>query len=89
MIEAMNHLPDDVSVRVVSVLVRLQGERTDEEFAALLGVTRVHWSHLRAGRRQPSYALVKRAAARFPSLYPVVIGDLIADAPAEPEAVAS
>lgn len=64
-------------------LIELQGGRTDAEMAALLGVSRPHWTHIRAHRRQLTYALTKRALAHFPELYPIVMQDLAVDAPAE------
>jgi DNA-binding XRE family transcriptional regulator len=73
---------DGVSKQIAAKLSELQGERTDAEMGALLGVTRVHWSHIKAGRREPSYALAKRAAAIFPELSLIVIRDWTA-APVE------
>lgn len=75
----MHTLTGDVSKQLAAKLAELQGDRTDAEMGALLGVTRVHWSHIRAGRRQMSYAVVKRAAAHFPELYPIVMRDLAAE----------
>lgn len=73
----MQQADDAVSEQVVAVLSEEQGDRTDAAFAEMLGVTRAHWSHLRAGRRKPSYELIKRAADLFPRLYPIVIRDLV------------
>jgi len=85
----MQQLDDGVSKRLAEKLTRLQGERSDAEFARLLGCTRPHWHHIRSGKRRVSYAMVKRAAVHFPELYPIVMRDLVAQ-PAEPaEAVAS
>lgn len=73
---------DSVSKQIAAKLAELQGERTDAEMGALLGVTRVHWAHIKAGRREPSYALAKRASAAFPELSLIVIRDWTAE-PAE------
>jgi transcriptional regulator with XRE-family HTH domain len=78
MMKHMHEVTAPVSQQIAAKLAELQGRRTDEEFAALLGVTRTHWSHIRSGRRKASYALVKRAAALFPELYPIVMRDLVA-----------
>lgn len=78
----MNHLPDDVAAQIAASLMARQAGRSDEAFAALLGITRVHWSHLRAGRRKPSYALVRRAARLYPELASLVLRDLMT-APSE------
>lgn len=80
----MHQLTDGVSKQIAAKLSELQGDRTDAEMGAVLGVTRTQWSYLRSGRRAPSYALVKRAAIIFPALYPIVMRDLAG----EPEAVA-
>lgn len=76
----MHQTADGVSAQVAAKLAELQGDRTDAEFAALLGITRGHWSHIRAGRRQASYAFIKRVAQMFPDLYPIVMRDLTAGA---------
>ena len=75
----MHTLSGAVADQIMDELKRAQGDRTDEEFAAVLGVHRVHWLRLRLRQRQPSYALVKRAAALFPALYPIVARDLFAE----------
>lgn len=62
--------------QVLAKLIEIQGGRTDAEFAALLGLSRSYWAHIRAGRRPLSYAITKRAARQFPELYPLVIQDL-------------
>lgn len=72
----MHELTADVAAKLAAKLVALQGDRTDGEMGALLGVTRHHWGHIKAGRRKMSYALVKRAAVHFPELYPIVLRDL-------------
>lgn len=66
---------DNVSKQIATKLRELQGSRTDAEMGALLGVTRIHWLHIKAGRREPSYALAKRASAVFPELSMIVIRD--------------
>jgi transcriptional regulator with XRE-family HTH domain len=78
----MYQISDGVSGEIIAKLIELQGDLTDEMLAARIGCTRTHLSHLRSGRRQMSYALVKRAARAFPALYPIVMRDLMAD-PAE------
>lgn len=76
----MRNVRDGVDARVAAKLAEIQGNRSDAEFAPLLGVTRAHWAHIKAGRRSPSYAFIKRAAGIFPALYPIVMGDLISEA---------
>lgn len=71
----MHQLTDGVSKQIAAKLAELQGNRTDAEMGVLLGVTRVHWHHVRAGRRAPSYAMVKRAAVHWPELSLIVIRD--------------
>jgi hypothetical protein len=66
---------DGVSKLIAAKLSELQGSRTDAEMGHLLGVTRVHWAHIKAGRREPSYALAKRASLIFPELSLIVIRD--------------
>lgn len=81
----MHRLTDRVSKELAAKLAELQGDRTDADMGALLSVTRVHWSHIKAGRRQMSYPTLKRALAHFPDLYAIVMRDLTA----EPERAAS
>lgn len=87
--ERMQNLPDGVAEQIAAKLAELQGNRTDAEFADLLGCTRPHWHHIRSGKRHPSYAMVKRAVRHFPELYPIVMRDLTAEAVEVAEAVAS
>jgi transposase len=68
-----------MTAEVLARLIELQGSRTDEEFAALLGVSRSHWAHIRAHRRRLTYAITKRALRVFPELYPIVMQDLAAE----------
>lgn len=77
--DGMHDLTEEVAVKLAAKLVSLQGDRTDGDMGRLLGVTRHHWGHIKAGRRKMSYALVKRAARHFPELYPIVLRDLTAD----------
>lgn len=70
---------DGVSKQIAAKLTELQSARTDAEMGELLGVTRVHWSHIKAGRREPSYALAKRASVIFPELSLIVIRDWTAE----------
>lgn len=70
---------DRMTAEVRAKLIELQGSRTDEEFAGLIGVTRSHWTHIRAGRRGLTYAITKRAVRVFPELYPLVMRDLTAE----------
>ena len=44
---------DGVSKQIAAKLRELQGERTDTEMGALLGISRVHWAHIKAERREP------------------------------------
>lgn len=76
----MHDLTPDVATKLAAKLTSLQGDRTDAEMGRLLGVTRHHWGHIRAGRRKMSYALVKRASVHFPELLPIVLRDLAAEA---------
>jgi hypothetical protein len=69
---------DQVSSVLALKLIELQGTSTDAEMGRLLGVSRVHWLHIKAGRRQPSYALIKRATVRWPVLGAIVSHDLTA-----------
>lgn len=76
----MRFLDGELGERVRVKLVELQGDRTDTEFAVLLGCTRPHWWNVKNGKRGASYALIKRAAQHFPDLYQVVLHDLSAPA---------
>lgn len=73
----------DMADQIVTRLVAAQGERTDAEFAALLGISRTHWSHIRAGRRFITRELQRRAVQAFPEIWPTVLGDLAGLAPEE------
>lgn len=70
---------DGVSKQIAAKLRELQGTRSDTEMGELLGVSRVHWLHIKADRRDPSYALAKRASAIFPELSLIVIRDWTAE----------
>lgn len=73
----MHEVTRGVNDEVVAKLLELQGSERDSDFAARLGVTRSHWSHIKAGRRKVSYAVVKRVSAEFPgSMLPIVLRDL-------------
>ena len=63
---------------VLAKLIEIQQHEgdTDERFAARLEISRSHWTHIRAGRRHLTYAITKRAAQRFPEVYPLVMQDL-------------
>lgn len=83
----MRQIDDALAERLAATLRELQGERTDAEFALLLGCTRPHWWNVKKGRRRPSYAMVKRAMQQFPSaLGAIIMQDLTA--PPAPTAVA-
>lgn len=75
----MQNVGNDVGARVAAKLAEIQGARPDREFAEDLGITRAHWAHLKAGRRSPSYAFVKRVMALYPALYPIMVGDLTSE----------
>ena len=75
----MQRLTKQVSAELAAKLAELQGDRTDAVMGALLGVTRVHYAHIKARRRQMSYATMKRAIRVFPELYPIVMRDLTAE----------
>lgn len=53
---------------IVLVLCQEQARRllTDEQFAALLGVTRSMWQAVRVGRARPGHRTLRGAAAAFP-----------------------
>lgn len=78
----MHTLPrDGAAAEIATLLTRLQGDRTDADFAAVLGCTRVHWSHIRAGRRRLSYAMAKRVGRLFPEVLSILMRDLVAPEP--------
>lgn len=77
----------DMGRDVVARLVVLQGDELDEPFAERLGISRTHWSHIRAGRRRPTYALIRRAVKLYPELWPLVIEDIATDGTPDREAV--
>ena len=83
---AMNHLPKGVAAEIAAKLAELQGISSDADMAERLGITRPHWSFIKTGRRRISYRAMKRAAAIFPELYPIVMRDLIGEP--KPEAAA-
>lgn len=68
-----------MTAEVLARLIELQGRRTDDEFASLLGISRSHWGHIRAKRRTLTYAITKRALRAFPELYPIIMQDLSGD----------
>ena len=74
--ERVTHLTEPLAREIAAKLTELQGSRTDKEMGAVLGVSRVQWSHIRAGRRNLSYATMKRASASFPEILPIVMRDL-------------
>lgn len=61
---------------IVAKLVELQADRTDAEMGDLLGCSRSHWAHIRAGRRRLTYPMLKRAIRAFPSVSMEVADDL-------------
>ena len=70
---------DDVSKLIAAKLRELQDGRTDAEMGELLGVTRIGWLHIKAGRRDPSYAVAKRASVAFPELTRIIMRDWSAE----------
>lgn len=72
----MRELPQTVSREIVATLAEAQADESDRKFAVRLGVTRSHWAHLKAGRREVSYALAKRAAGVFPGVLQTIMRDL-------------
>lgn len=74
---SMHQIRDrETSQEIASTLSGLQGSRSDGEMAGLLGITRTHWAHIKAGRRFVTYAIVKRASRAFPEVLPIVMRDL-------------
>jgi hypothetical protein len=71
----MHQLAPLVAKQIAAKLTDLQGERTDAQMGALLGITRVSWLQIRTGRRAISYTVAKRAAAHFPDVNLIVIRD--------------
>lgn len=65
-----------MSEEVRERLIGLQGGKTDAEFAALLGVSRSYWTHIRNRNRHLSYAVTKKAIKAFPELYLIASQDL-------------
>jgi plasmid maintenance system antidote protein VapI len=74
---AMRYLDNGVASALAAKLAELQGERTDDEFAGVLGCSREHWSNVRAGKRRVSYPMVKRIGRLYPELYAIVVRDLM------------
>jgi transcriptional regulator with XRE-family HTH domain len=72
----------ELAVEIRRALIAHQGSRTDAEMAGEMGVTREHWWHIKNGSRRPSYALIKRAARRYPDLTVLVLRDLTDEVPA-------
>ena len=63
-------------VRVQLIEIQRRRGETDEQFAALLGVTRSHWTHIRRGDRGLTYAITRRAARQFAEIHSLVVKDL-------------
>jgi transcriptional regulator with XRE-family HTH domain len=55
---------------LTETLESCQSERglTDEQFAALIGVTRSAWSMVRSGRREPGVQFLRGVMRAFPRL---------------------
>ncbi len=53
-------------MHLIDWLIERQGERTDEEFAEFLGVSRALWSLLRRGLRTPSAWFLLRVMRAWP-----------------------
>lgn len=67
---------DRMAEQVLAKMIELQGDRTDAQMGALIGVSPTHWRHIKAKRRRLTYQIMQRAVRAFPSLYPVVVSDL-------------
>jgi hypothetical protein len=80
----MRRMSDDVLTR----LRALQDGRTDRVFAALLGISRSYWAHIRTGRRPLSPVVMRRAVRAFPVLYPFAAQELLSE-PSKQQARAS
>lgn len=61
---------------VVEKLTQLQGERTDAEMAALLGCSRSHWAHIKAGRKHFTLARLQQVCRAFPDVWPEVAAEM-------------
>lgn len=61
---------------VVARLVQLQGKRTDTEMAALLGVSKGQWSHIKAGRRNLTRERIAHAVRAFGAEWPELAADI-------------
>lgn len=61
---------------VVRRIMDLRRGRPHTETAALLGLSRSHWAHIRSGRRPFTYARLQRAVQVFPELLSDVVADL-------------
>lgn len=72
----MHQLDGSVALALAAKLRDLQGDRTDADMGAILGVTRSQWHHIRTGKRVPSYASIRRAVRVFPELSMVIMRDL-------------
>jgi hypothetical protein len=54
-------------MKIVEKLQNIQGKATDDTFARILGISRVHWNRIRHGRRPGRYVL-NRVGKIFPDL---------------------
>ena len=54
-----------------------QGTAHQADFAAQLGITQGHWSHVRNGSRTLTDRIVRRARKVFPDLEPLCIAVLL------------
>ena len=73
------HLGYSVTVERLSDLIkaRLPGER-ECAIAAKLGISRSHWRHIQAGRREISKAVAARVIALWPELGPIFLAEIAA-----------
>lgn len=57
-------------------LLEIQQSKTDLEVANEFGVDRTYWTHIRAGRRDLSLNMIRRAIALYPELEEYHLRDL-------------
>ena len=70
--------------RLRAQLTAKQGERKDEEMAALIGCSRAQWSFMKSGRRRITMDMMDRLTKLWPDLALVAAQDwIINDQPVE------
>jgi hypothetical protein len=64
-------------VKLLERLIRLQGSRSDREFARLLGVAHTTWSDTRKGKQPIRYEVLAGAVSAFREEDPALEEDVI------------